>query len=91
MKVCHSGLEFTAGIATAVSTELYIASLGSINTDNMDYSTDTYLRQNWRDPRLASEEWQVDIVHNQTSHQNSSLVEHQCWGAVTISICSFIW
>jgi len=44
------------GYATNVITQLYIASLGSINTENMDYTTDTYLRQKWTDPRLASEE-----------------------------------
>jgi len=49
------------GIATVVITELYIASLGSINTDNMDYTTDTYLRQKWTDPRLASEQLQEPL------------------------------
>lgn len=43
------------GYATNVITQLYIASLGSINSENMDYTTDTYLRQKWTDPRLASE------------------------------------
>jgi len=49
------------GKATVVVTELYIASLGSINTDNMDYTTDTYLRQKWTDPRLASDLFQAPL------------------------------
>lgn len=49
------------GVATVVITELYIASMGSINTDNMDYTTDTYLRQKWTDPRLASESLQEPL------------------------------
>jgi hypothetical protein len=96
-----------SGYPTNVITQLYIASLGSINTENMvmlshspfpqyscqkdatnrqskysyfinkltniagniaeirlhftlqDYSTDTYLRQKWTDPRLASDELKV--------------------------------
>lgn len=43
-------------MATNVSLELYVASLGSINTENMDYVTDTYLRQKWWDPRLSHPE-----------------------------------
>jgi len=53
----HNGKD----MATVVVTELYIASLGSINTDNMDYTTDTYLRQKWTDPRLASESLQEPL------------------------------
>jgi len=49
------------GLPTVVLTELYIASLGSISTVNMDYTTDTYLIQKWTDPRLASEAWKEPL------------------------------
>lgn len=49
------------GLPTVVITELYIASLGSISTVNMDYTTDTYLIQKWTDPRLASEAWKEPL------------------------------
>ncbi|XP_040574378.1 glycine receptor subunit alpha-3 [Lepeophtheirus salmonis] len=38
---------------TNVSCQLFVASLSSINTENMDYVTDTYLRQKWSDSRLS--------------------------------------
>jgi len=41
------------GLATNVSVQLLVASMGSINTENMDYVTDVYLRQRWFDPRLS--------------------------------------
>jgi len=41
------------GLATNVSVQLLVASMGSINTENMDYVTDVYLRQRWSDPRLS--------------------------------------
>jgi len=44
------------GVPTNVSCQLFVASLSSINTENMDYVTDTYLRQKWSDPRLAHED-----------------------------------
>merc|ERR1719412_2715573 len=43
------------GLATNVSVQLLVASMGSINTENMDYVTDVYLRQRWFDPRLSHE------------------------------------
>lgn len=43
------------GKATNVSVQLLVASMGSINTENMDYVTDVYLRQRWFDSRLAHE------------------------------------
>jgi len=44
------------GVPTNVSCQLFVASLSSINTENMDFMTDTYLRQKWSDPRLAHED-----------------------------------
>jgi len=44
------------GLPTNVSCQLFVASLSSINTENMDFMTDTYLRQKWSDPRLAHED-----------------------------------
>ncbi|KAG1673382.1 Glycine receptor subunit alpha-3 [Nymphon striatum] len=37
---------------TEVDCEIYIRSFGSINPATMDYQTDLYLRQRWKDPRL---------------------------------------
>jgi len=44
------------GVPTNVSCQLFVASLSSINTENMDYETDTYLRQKWSDPRLSHDD-----------------------------------
>ncbi|XP_023325803.1 glycine receptor subunit alpha-3 isoform X2 [Eurytemora carolleeae] len=51
----------TQGVATNVYCEFYVASMGSINTDNMDYTTDLYLKQKWQDSRLSSDSLQEPL------------------------------
>uniref|UniRef100_A0A061QLN6 Putative Cys-loop channel protein n=1 Tax=Cupiennius salei TaxID=6928 RepID=A0A061QLN6_CUPSA len=44
---------YGTGKPTAVSVNMYVNSLGSINAANMEFSMDIYLRQSWVDPRLG--------------------------------------